>query len=127
MDKGAARVLSQQKAEFRGRETDAIRTRLADLRARNRSTTKQTRPLDLLRDIFGFYCIKDDDPEELEFFCHIVAQSEPAICVRCDQKVRLLKQIRLCAACSQAKHEKDNVVCGAKSVEASRPTKSRAP
>jgi hypothetical protein len=53
-------------------------------------------------DNFGFYCIKDDDPEELEFFCHIVAQSEPTICVRCDKKVRLLKPIRLCAACSQA-------------------------
>ena len=53
-------------------------------------------------DNFGFYCIDDDDPEELEFYCHIKAQSEPTICVRCDQKVRLLKHITLCAACSQA-------------------------
>ena len=53
-------------------------------------------------DNFGFYCIDDDDPEELEFFCHIKAQSEPTICARCDQKVRLLKHITLCAACSQA-------------------------
>jgi hypothetical protein len=25
-------------------------------------------------DNFGFYCIDDDDPEELEFYCHIKAQ-----------------------------------------------------
>jgi hypothetical protein len=30
-------------------------------------------------DNFGFYCIDHDDPEELEFFCHIRAQSEPTI------------------------------------------------
>ena len=53
-------------------------------------------------DNFGFYCIDDDDPEELEFFCHIKAQSEPTICARCNQKVRLLQHITLCAACSQA-------------------------
>jgi phosphate:Na+ symporter len=50
-DARAARVLSQQKAEFRRRETDAIRTHFVDLRDRNRSTAKQTLPLDLLRDI----------------------------------------------------------------------------
>jgi phosphate:Na+ symporter len=50
-DPRAARVLTQQKAEFRRRETDAIRTHFADLRDRNRSTAKQTPPLDLLRDI----------------------------------------------------------------------------
>jgi hypothetical protein len=53
-------------------------------------------------DNFGFYCIDDDDPEELEFFCHIIAQSEPTICVRCSQKVRLLEHIKICATCSQA-------------------------
>jgi len=53
-------------------------------------------------DNFGFYCIDDNDPEELEFFCHIKAQSEPTICLRCNQKVRLLKHVTLCAACSQA-------------------------
>jgi hypothetical protein len=53
-------------------------------------------------DNFGFYCIDNDDPEELEFFYHIRAQSEPTIRVRCDQKVRLLKHTTLCAACSQA-------------------------
>jgi hypothetical protein len=53
-------------------------------------------------DNFGFYCIDNDDPEELEFFCHIIARSEATICVRCDQKVRLLEHITLCAGCSQA-------------------------
>jgi hypothetical protein len=53
-------------------------------------------------DNFGFYQIDDDDPEELEFFCHVKAHSEPTICVRCDQKVRLLKHVTLCAACSHA-------------------------
>jgi predicted amidophosphoribosyltransferase len=53
-------------------------------------------------DNFGFYRIDGDDPEELEFFCDIRAQSEPKICLRCNQKVRLLKHIMLCAACSQA-------------------------
>jgi hypothetical protein len=46
-------------------------------------------------DNFGFYCLDDNDPEELEFFCHIRAQSEPTICVRCNQKVRLLKYVTL--------------------------------
>jgi hypothetical protein len=53
-------------------------------------------------DNFGFYCIDDDDPEELEFFCHIIAQSEPTICARCNQKVGLLEHIKICATCSQA-------------------------
>ena len=53
-------------------------------------------------DNFGFYCIDDDNPEELEFFCHIRAQSEPTICARCNQKVRLLEHIKICATCSQA-------------------------
>jgi hypothetical protein len=53
-------------------------------------------------DNFGFYCIDDDDPEELEFFCHIRAQSEPTICARCNQKVRLLEHIKICATCAEA-------------------------
>ena len=53
-------------------------------------------------DNFGFYCIDGDNPEELEFFCHIIAQSEPTICARCNQKVRLLEHIKICATCSQA-------------------------
>jgi hypothetical protein len=53
-------------------------------------------------DNFGFYCIDDDNPEELEFFCHVIAQSEPTICARCNQKVRLLEHIKICATCSQA-------------------------
>ena len=53
-------------------------------------------------DNFGFYLIDDNDPEELEFFCHIRAQSEPAVCARCYQGVRLLKHIKLCATCSEA-------------------------
>jgi hypothetical protein len=52
-------------------------------------------------DNFGFYCM-DDDVEELKFFRYILAKSKPTKCVRCKQKVRLLKQIKLCAACSQA-------------------------
>jgi predicted amidophosphoribosyltransferase len=53
-------------------------------------------------DNFGFYCIDDDDPEELEFFCHIRAQSAPTICARCNQKVRLLEHIKICATCAEA-------------------------
>ena len=54
-------------------------------------------------DNFGFYCIDDDDLEELEFFCDIRARSEPTICVRSlDQKVRLLTHVTLCATCSEA-------------------------
>jgi hypothetical protein len=49
-------------------------------------------------DYFGFYCIDDDNPEELEFFCHIIAQSEPTMCARCNQKVRLLEHIKICAS-----------------------------
>ena len=50
-DPRAARVLTQQKAEFRRRETDAIKTHFAELRDQNRPAAKQTPPLDLLRDI----------------------------------------------------------------------------
>ena len=53
-------------------------------------------------DNFGFYCVDDDNPEELEFFCHVRAQSEAKVCVRCNHKVRLLKHVTLCAACSHA-------------------------
>jgi hypothetical protein len=53
-------------------------------------------------DNFGFYCIDDDDPEELEFFCHIRAQSGPTICARCNQKVRLLEHVKICATCAEA-------------------------
>jgi hypothetical protein len=53
-------------------------------------------------DNFGFYCIDDDDSEELEFFCHIKAHSKPTICARCDQKVRLLEHVKICATCSDA-------------------------
>jgi hypothetical protein len=39
-------------------------------------------------DNFGFYHIDDDDPEELEFFCHIRAQSDQqyahAVIRKCD-------------------------------------------
>ena len=50
-DARAARLLTQQKAEFRRRETDAIRTHFAELRDQNRPAATQTSPLDLLRDI----------------------------------------------------------------------------
>jgi phosphate:Na+ symporter len=49
-DRRAARVLSQQKAEFRRRETDAVRTNFARLRD-GESAGPQAAPLDLLRDI----------------------------------------------------------------------------
>lgn len=52
-------------------------------------------------DNFGFYWT-EDDPDELAFFCHIRAQSEPTKCARCKQKVRLQKNIKICATCSQA-------------------------
>ena len=50
-DIDAIRVLTQQKAEFRRRETDAIRTHFAELRDQIRPAAKQTPPLDQLRDI----------------------------------------------------------------------------
>jgi hypothetical protein len=50
-DVRAARVLTQQKAEFRRREADALRTHFADLRGQNRTAATQTSPLDPLRDI----------------------------------------------------------------------------
>jgi phosphate:Na+ symporter len=50
-DPRAARVLTQQKAEFRRRETDPIRAHFAKLRGQNGSAAKETPPLDLLRDI----------------------------------------------------------------------------
>ena len=54
-------------------------------------------------DNFGFYHIHDDDdPEELEFFCHIRAQSRLTTCARCNRKVRLLEHVKICATCSQA-------------------------
>jgi hypothetical protein len=53
-------------------------------------------------DNFGFYQIDDDDSEELEFFCHIRAQSKPTLCARCNGNVSLLEHIKICATCSQA-------------------------
>jgi phosphate:Na+ symporter len=50
-DARAARLLTQQKAEFRRRETDAIRIHFAELRDQNRPAATQTSPLDLSRDI----------------------------------------------------------------------------
>jgi phosphate:Na+ symporter len=47
-DRRAARILSQQKAEFRRREADAIKTHFARLRD---DRAPQAMPLDLLRDI----------------------------------------------------------------------------
>ena len=52
-------------------------------------------------DNFGYYCI--DDPDELEFFCYIRAQSEPKVCARCNQKVRLLEYVKICATCAEAR------------------------
>ena len=50
-DRRAARVLSQQKAEFRRREAEAIRTHFARLRDRRDAFAPEATPLDLLRDI----------------------------------------------------------------------------
>jgi len=50
-DARAARVLTQQKAEFRRREGEAIKTYFAQLRYQDRTAATQTSPLDLLRDI----------------------------------------------------------------------------
>ena len=54
-------------------------------------------------DNFGFYCIDDDNPEELEFFCHIIAQKR-ANNMRTVQSesAGLLVNIKICATCSQA-------------------------
>jgi hypothetical protein len=53
-------------------------------------------------DNFGFYCIDEDDLEELSFFMRVKHQSLAKVCVRCHQKVRLQPQFILCATCSQA-------------------------
>ena len=50
-DRHAARVLSQQKEEFRRREADAIKAHFAGLRDRRDGAAPQATPLDLLRDI----------------------------------------------------------------------------
>ena len=50
-DARAARVLTQQKAEFRRREGEAIKTYFTQLRYHDRTAATQTSPLDLLRDI----------------------------------------------------------------------------
>jgi phosphate:Na+ symporter len=50
-DPRAARVLTQQKAEFRRREAEAIKTHFAELRGGNRSAATQTSALDLMRGI----------------------------------------------------------------------------
>jgi phosphate:Na+ symporter len=50
-DRHAARVLSQQKEEFRRREADAIKAHFARLRDRRDASPPQATPLDLLRDI----------------------------------------------------------------------------
>ena len=47
-------------------------------------------------DNYGFY-ITDGDPEELAFFCYIKSQSKLKICVRCNQKVRLQEDVKICA------------------------------
>ena len=52
-------------------------------------------------DNFGFYHV-NDDPDELAFFCYITSQSKITVCVRCNQKVRLLEHVKICATCTQA-------------------------
>jgi len=50
-DRHAARVLSQQKEEFRRREAESIKAHFARLRDRRDASTPHAAPLDLLRDI----------------------------------------------------------------------------
>ena len=50
-DPRAARVLTEQKAEFRRREADAIKTHFAELRDPSKTAAAQTSALDLMRDI----------------------------------------------------------------------------
>ena len=50
-DRRAARVLSQQKAEFRRREADTIKAHFARLRDQRDASAPEATPLDLLRDI----------------------------------------------------------------------------
>lgn len=50
-DPRAATVLTQQKAEFRRRESDAIKAHFAEMRDREKMSAPQTSTLDLLRDI----------------------------------------------------------------------------
>jgi phosphate:Na+ symporter len=50
-DRRGARLLSQQKAEFRRREAEAVRTHFARLRDQPNRTPQDAAPLDLMRDI----------------------------------------------------------------------------
>jgi phosphate:Na+ symporter len=50
-DPRAAEVPSQQKAEFRRLEAEAIKTHFAELRDRSKTAAQQTSALDLMRDI----------------------------------------------------------------------------
>jgi phosphate:Na+ symporter len=50
-DPRAARVLTQQKGEFRRREAEAIKTHFAELRDRSKTAGPQMSALDLMRDI----------------------------------------------------------------------------
>jgi phosphate:Na+ symporter len=50
-DPRAAKVLTQQKAEFRRRESDAIKAHFAELRDRGKTSAPPPSTLDLLRDI----------------------------------------------------------------------------
>jgi hypothetical protein len=52
-------------------------------------------------DNYGFY-ITNGDPEELAFFCYIKSQSKLKLCMRCDQKVNLQEDGKICATCTQA-------------------------
>ena len=50
-DRRAARVLSQQKAEFRQKEAEAVKAHFARLRDNRDGSAPEATPLDLLRDI----------------------------------------------------------------------------
>jgi hypothetical protein len=52
-------------------------------------------------DNFGFYSFRGD-PHELAFFGYIKLSSVPKACVRCNQKVYLQTNKKICAMCSEA-------------------------
>lgn len=54
-------------------------------------------------DNFGYYNINpENDPDEIAFYCDIVARSIPKTCARCRKRVMLLPDRTTCASCMEA-------------------------
>jgi hypothetical protein len=49
---------------------------------------------------FGYYDLETEG--EMEFFCHVKANSVVKECIRCEEKVRLLPDRNMCARCAEA-------------------------